>query len=222
MQLFKELHRRNVFRVAIGYIVSSWLLAQVADLGGHLSYSNFYGESDLEDIKRAEEILEILQGLAPDSVDHLIAQAYYSFYTLKDWDQAFEIISLAEDKAPSDLKILELKSIIMRRQGRNEERNEVLRKIQKLDPQNAETARKLVVYLMMTHNYKEARREIEKFRFETYGISYWRSMLELGEHRDYERYTTELIVLETEKGAGYNISFSSSERRTKMYPAHFF
>lgn len=32
MQLLKELQRRNVFRVAIGYIVSSWLLAQVADL----------------------------------------------------------------------------------------------------------------------------------------------------------------------------------------------
>lgn len=32
MQLYKELQRRNVFRVAIGYIVSSWLLAQVADL----------------------------------------------------------------------------------------------------------------------------------------------------------------------------------------------
>ena len=32
MKLFKELQRRNVFRVAIGYIVSVWLLAQVADL----------------------------------------------------------------------------------------------------------------------------------------------------------------------------------------------
>ena len=32
MQLYKELQRRNVFRVAIGYVVSSWLLAQVADL----------------------------------------------------------------------------------------------------------------------------------------------------------------------------------------------
>ena len=32
MSLFNELKRRNVFRVAIGYIVSSWLLAQVADL----------------------------------------------------------------------------------------------------------------------------------------------------------------------------------------------
>ncbi|MBT8047873.1 MAG: tetratricopeptide repeat protein [Xanthomonadales bacterium] len=32
MQFFKELQQRNVFRVAIGYIVSSWLLVQVADL----------------------------------------------------------------------------------------------------------------------------------------------------------------------------------------------
>jgi len=32
LQIFQELRRRNVFRVAIGYIVSSWLLAQVADL----------------------------------------------------------------------------------------------------------------------------------------------------------------------------------------------
>ena len=32
MSLFKELRRRNVFRVTIAYIVSAWLLAQVADL----------------------------------------------------------------------------------------------------------------------------------------------------------------------------------------------
>jgi TolB-like protein/Tfp pilus assembly protein PilF len=32
LQIFRELQRRNVVRVTIGYIVSSWLLAQVADL----------------------------------------------------------------------------------------------------------------------------------------------------------------------------------------------
>lgn len=32
MNLFQELQRRNVFRVAIGYIVSIWLIVQVADL----------------------------------------------------------------------------------------------------------------------------------------------------------------------------------------------
>ena len=32
MNLFQELQRRNVFRVTIGYLISAWLLAQVADL----------------------------------------------------------------------------------------------------------------------------------------------------------------------------------------------
>lgn len=32
MTLFNELKRRNVFRVAFGYVVSSWLLVQVADI----------------------------------------------------------------------------------------------------------------------------------------------------------------------------------------------
>jgi len=32
LSFFSELKRRNVFRVAIGYVISTWLLAQVADL----------------------------------------------------------------------------------------------------------------------------------------------------------------------------------------------
>ncbi len=37
MSLFNELKRRNVFRVAIAYLVIAWLLAQVADL----AFDNF-------------------------------------------------------------------------------------------------------------------------------------------------------------------------------------
>ena len=32
MSLFSELKRRRVFRVAIGYVIAAWLVAQVADL----------------------------------------------------------------------------------------------------------------------------------------------------------------------------------------------
>jgi len=32
LQIFRELQRRNVFRVSVGYAISCWLLAQVADL----------------------------------------------------------------------------------------------------------------------------------------------------------------------------------------------
>ena len=37
MGFFAELKRRNVFRVAIAYVVTAWLLAQVADL----AFDNF-------------------------------------------------------------------------------------------------------------------------------------------------------------------------------------
>ena len=32
MSFFEELKRRNVFRVAIGYVITAWLLLQVIDL----------------------------------------------------------------------------------------------------------------------------------------------------------------------------------------------
>src|SRR5210317_1022632 len=32
MSFFEELKRRNVFRVAVGYIITAWLLLQVVDL----------------------------------------------------------------------------------------------------------------------------------------------------------------------------------------------
>ena len=32
MSLFEELKRRNVFRVAIGYVITAWFLLQVIDL----------------------------------------------------------------------------------------------------------------------------------------------------------------------------------------------
>ena len=32
MGVLKELHRRNVFRVAVAYVVTAWLLLQVADI----------------------------------------------------------------------------------------------------------------------------------------------------------------------------------------------
>ena len=32
MSLFEELKRRNVFRVAVAYLITAWLLLQVADI----------------------------------------------------------------------------------------------------------------------------------------------------------------------------------------------
>jgi len=178
-----------------------------AELGGHLSYINFWGERNLEEIRRAEEILEILRKLAPNSVDHLMAQAYYSLYTLKDYDQAFQIISLAEQKAPSDLKILEMKLWILRRQGRLEERTAVFRQMMQLDPRDKNRAAALIHSLMTIHKYEDARCELENARVDSLQMSYLKSLSQLREHHDYDRFTAEIALLYKE----YDTEVSGSD-----------
>lgn len=169
-----------------------------AELAGHLSYINFWGEPNLEDIERAEEILEIVREQAPNSAEYLIALAYYSLYTLKDYDQAFEVITRAEEKAPSDLKVLGIKTWILRRQGRHAERNPVFRRILELDPKDVTTAGALANNLMVLHRYEEAAEFLEQSPFEGYQFSAMRATVALWEHGDFERYISEMIELNKE------------------------
>ena len=43
MSLIAELKRRNVFRVAVFYVVTAWLTLQVVDVVGEIIALNFYG-----------------------------------------------------------------------------------------------------------------------------------------------------------------------------------
>jgi TolB-like protein len=170
----------------------------LAELAGHLAYINNWGEPVAEEVERSEQLLEKLRMLAPDSADHLIAQAYYSLYILKEYDQSFEIISRAERKAPSDLKILNMKTWILRRQGRHEERQDVFLKILNLDPRNEGTSWAMVYNLLVTHQYEKAWQELENAPFEGRGHTDLRSLRRLAKHGDFELYMSELINLYSE------------------------
>ena len=50
-------------------------------------------QDHLEDIARAEEIIELLDELAPNSAEYFMALAYYTLYTLKDYDQAYDYLA---------------------------------------------------------------------------------------------------------------------------------
>lgn len=167
-----------------------------AELAGHLSYINFWGEPKLEEIERAEEILGIIRELAPESVEYLMALAYYTFYTLKDYEQAFEFITRAEQKAPSDLKILNMKTWILRRQGRHAERIPVFREILELDPKDEAAARSLAWALITMHDYEAATAYLEQTPFEGSWVSVMKTVMDLREHGDFDRYVAELIALE--------------------------
>lgn len=176
----------------------------LAELSGHLSFANNWLEPNLDEVRQAEELLEKLRLLAPDSADHLIAQAYYSMYILKDYEQTFEIITRAERKAPSDLKVLNMKTWVLRRMGRHAERPEVFRKILTLDPKNEGANWSMIGALMTTHNFEEAWLELENAPFDGFRHSDLRITMSLAKGGDFDLYTSELMGLKEEYPSEFN------------------
>jgi TolB-like protein len=159
----------------------------MADLVGHLTFTNFFHQEDTESIPRAEEVLERIRTLAPDSVDHLLAKFFYTYYTLKDYPQAHAIIQQAERLAPSDTRILDVKTWIQRRLGDFDGRIEVFKQLAQLDPRNPNHVDNLGWNLLWTHQYDEAQAVVDSSEFETYNLDHLRNWLSMREHRDVGR-----------------------------------
>jgi TolB-like protein len=169
-----------------------------AELVGNLTFANFFMEDDPELTVQAEQALERIRVLAPNSADHLIAQSYYTYYTLKDYDRAAKLITQAQGKAPSDLRLLELKSWIQRRQGDFEGRIETLRLGQRLDPRSSQWTASLVRDLASLHRYDEIAAELSSTPFDGFWLSFFGHMLELQETGDWDRWLENLYVLAVE------------------------
>jgi hypothetical protein len=123
---------------------------------------------------------------------------------LKDNDQAYEFISRAQDTRPSDVRILNLKTWIQRRQEDMEGKIDTIRQARMRDPRNAGHTNSLVFNLMASHRYDEAKEEIGNADFQTFELEHWQKMLELKEHRDIDRWADELLVLMDEYESDVN------------------
>jgi len=164
----------------------------MADLVGHLTFTNFFHQEDTESLPRAEEVLEQIGTLAPDSADHLLAKFFYSYYALKDYPQAYAIIQQAERLSPSDTRILDVKTWIQRRLGDFEGRIEVIKKLMQLDPRNPAHVDNLGWNLFWTHQYDEAQSVVDATEFKGYNLDNLRDILKLREHRDFGRTVADL------------------------------
>lgn len=167
-----------------------------AELAGHLVFQNFFDNDRPDLVRRAEEILEKIRVLAPDSADYLIAQSYYAYYGIKDYDLAHQFISQAQQMRPSDTRVLMVKTWIERRQGDFDSRIETLRLARTLDPRDPIWEKMLVTNLMLTHRYDEASDELENSTVDDPTLEYDRIVLELREHRDTGRFVADLERLQ--------------------------
>lgn len=167
-----------------------------AELAGHLIFQNFFDNDRPDLVRRAEEILEKIRVMAPDSADYLIAQTYYAYYGIKDYDLAHQLVSQAHQMRPSDTRVLMLKTWIERRQGDFDSRIETVRLARTLDPRDPNWKKMLVHNLMLTHRYDEASDELENSTVDDHNQEYYRSVLELREHRDTGRFAADVERLQ--------------------------
>lgn len=165
-----------------------------AELAGILSLENF-GERNPELLRQADYALEQIRKLAPGSVDYLFAQAFYTYYILRDYDQALELVHEANLGRPNDARILELKSWIQRRMGSVEGRVESLRQARELDPRNPKWSRAITRGLILNHRYDDARAEIQNSGFDDYTLSYWNTVLQIRQHRDFNKWAQAVAAI---------------------------
>ncbi|MGD8482364.1 MAG: hypothetical protein PVF61_05995 [Gammaproteobacteria bacterium] len=162
----------------------------LAELVGSLSLPNFR-QKDPALIEAAERTLAEIEAVAPNSSDFLIAQAYYTYYILQDFDLAHAIASEALEMSPSDVRLVEMKSWIERRQGNFYAMIDSIRQMRSLDPRNPRWTQSLINNLILTHQYDEAQTEIET-RGRTYWELRWLPLLRVREHGDLGRYAEEM------------------------------
>jgi TolB-like protein len=169
----------------------------MALLAGSYALSAFHRD-DAESVTRAESVLENIQAIAPGSVDHLIAQTFYTYYILRDYDLALELTTRVLEQVPSDTEVLSIKSWIERRQGDYDAMIETLRTGRKLEPRNAMWNNRLIFNLALTHRYDEAMAELEADEERDENMEFLRAQLAVREHGDLQRMVQEVVAINEE------------------------
>jgi len=161
-----------------------------------------FATRDPELIKEAEAVLESLRAIAPDSVDFLIAQTYYTYYILRDFTLALQIADQALEIVPSDTQLVAITAWIKRRQGNLPGHIEAMRMGRQLDPTDSSWTKSIVGSLMLMHKYDEALAEIEAYKGREYFLEQARATLAVREHGDLMRRAMEIGKLADEIGDG--------------------
>ena len=134
-----------------------------AELVGAYAYRSFWiNNTNQEYLQEAELALQQARSIAPDSAEYLMAQTFYLYYIVKDFQAALGVLERALAKMPSDIRLLEIKTWIERRTGDHEQRLETIRKINLLDPRNMRYRFALFNQLFAMHRYDAAWEQAQK------------------------------------------------------------
>ena len=152
--------------------------------------------------RQAEEAVQKVQALAPDSADYLVAQTYYIYYVIKDYEAAHDLVSKALAMRPNDIRVVMLKSYIERRQGNYVGRIESLRFAHQLDPLDLRLTMDYLNGLLMIHRYEEILAQIDSAP-DTPEFGSFRAFFRLRETADFEQWLDTSKSLSEEYGEAF-------------------
>jgi DNA-binding winged helix-turn-helix (wHTH) protein/TolB-like protein/Tfp pilus assembly protein PilF len=126
-----------------------------AELAQAHSYLAFNADASPAEIDRAGQAMRQAVGLGPNLPAVRLAQAYFTYRCLQDFEAAYQQISTAARLYPNDPEILQALGLVLRRRGNFSEAIEAFLRAHTLDPRTV----KLIWLLAETHR---ALRDYEK------------------------------------------------------------
>lgn len=105
-----------------------------AELSQVHSYLAFNTDRSSKRLEQARWAMEKAVVLAPDLLSTRLAQAYFSYRCLEDYDAAFEHLNAAARIAPSFPEIFRIRGLLLRRKGKLPEALEELKRALSLNP----------------------------------------------------------------------------------------
>jgi serine/threonine protein kinase/TolB-like protein/Tfp pilus assembly protein PilF len=122
----------------------------------HSAMYHFGYERTQEHLDAARNAADRAMAIDPTLADAHIARAYYHYWGYRDYDRALEALDFAETLAPNESRVFEVKSYVLRRQGKFEEALDYMKRASELDPQNAILIRDVALTLETLRRYGEA------------------------------------------------------------------
>lgn len=147
-----------------------------------------------EALEEIEALIARIAEVAPESADYYAAQSLYFYYVLRDFDRAEKLLVKAQEKAPSDARLVEIQGWINRRQGDFAGYLEAGRRARDLDPRSDKLNKTYIGRLATMHRYDAALRELAALEPTIDVGGELISLLGLREHHDPERYARDLYA----------------------------
>lgn len=129
-----------------------------AELSQSHSYLAFNSDRSPGRVEMARKALDRAVALAPDLLAVRLAQAYFTYRCLQDFESAFRQLTAARQLFPNDAEVLQTLGFVLRRRGKLVESIELLQRAFSLDPRTVKLVWAIGETYRAMRNYEQADR----------------------------------------------------------------